>query len=82
MKRRNIFFNIINYEDRGMCIFSWIKKEENKYFYDFIKTLVQRKHRIEDNLVNFVFSYFENTYFSPDWWKGLTEEKRMKYKER
>lgn len=75
-KAEHLFFNIINYEDRGMCIFSWIKKEENKYFYDFIKTLVQRKHRIEDNLVNFVFSYFENTYFSPDWWKGLTEEKK------
>ncbi|MDG2951883.1 cytoplasmic protein [Exercitatus varius] len=69
----HLFFNVINYDNKGLCVFSWIKKEETNYFYDFIKTLIQREHRIEDNLVNFIFSYFENTFFSPTWWGKLTK---------
>lgn len=70
-----IFFNIVNYENRGFCIFSWIKKPETEIFYRFVKSLTKRTHRINDNLVNFVFSYFENTFISIDWFDKLDPNK-------
>lgn len=77
-----IFFNVVNYGGKGFCIFSWIKKPENEIFKIFIKTLSQRKHRIADNLVNFIFYHFENTFFSIDWWDKLDPAKQFKIKER
>lgn len=74
----HLFFNIINYDNRGLCVFSWIKKPETEYFYGFIRTLMQRKKRISDNLINFIFSYFENTFFSPMWWDRLTDVQKEK----
>lgn len=72
-----IFFNIVNYENRGFCIFSWIKKPETEIFYRFVKSLTQRRHRINDNLVNFVFYHFENTFISIDWFDKLDPDKNV-----
>lgn len=72
----HLFFNIVNIDNAGMCVFSWVKKPETEYFRGFINTLLQRKKRINDNLINFVFSYFENTFFSPAWWNRLNIEQR------
>lgn len=72
-----IFFNSINYNSRGFCIFSWFKKPETEIFYRFIKTLTQRRHRISDNLVNFIFYHFENTFFSISWFDRLKTENKL-----
>ncbi|WGE57159.1 cytoplasmic protein [Actinobacillus equuli] len=77
-----IFFNVVNYKGKGFCIFSWIKKPETEIFKRFVKTLTQRKHRIADNLVNFIFYHFENTFFSIDWWNKLEQAKQFEIKGR
>lgn len=75
-----IFFNVVNFNGRGFCIFSWIKKPESNNFYRFIKTLTQRKHRIADNLVNLIFFHFENSFFSIDWFNKLSFENQQAIK--
>ena len=73
-----MFFNAINCGDKGYVIFSWIKNDKNKFYYDFIKSFldIRTNRKKEDALVRFVFSFFENTYFSPIWWNSLTEKQK------
>ncbi|WP_419843328.1 cytoplasmic protein [Actinobacillus pleuropneumoniae] len=78
VKIHHMFFNVINSINKGYIIFSWIKEERNEFYYKFIKSFldIRTNKKKEDALVRLVFSFFENTYFSPVWWNSLNEKQK------
>ena len=74
-------FSLIATDDGGAAVFSW--PIDHSKSADVLKTLDglsggDRPHAI----VRFTFEFFENTYFSPDWWEDLEEEPRIALKKR
>ena len=74
-------FSLIATDDGGAAVFSWPIAHSKSA--DVLKTLDglssgERTHAV----VRFAFEFFENTYFSPDWWEDLEEETRISLKKR
>ena len=76
-----LHFPLIATDAGGAAVFSWLRK--HTICEEFINTL----HELPDDelphaIVRFTFEFFENTYFSPDWWDKLDKSVRVKLMER
>lgn len=74
-----ILFNCISYEGKGCFVFSWLD-EQSHYCNKFITSLLKlENNEIENALVRFCYSFSENTWASPSWWKllGIQEKKSI-----
>ena len=74
-------FSLIATDTGGAAVFSWPLPHFRSA--DVLKSLddltsEERSHAI----VRFAFEFFENTYFSPEWWEGIEQEVRISLKER
>ena len=72
-----LHFSLIPTDTGGAVIFSWHRGHSKAS--QFIETL----HRLPDDdlphaIVRFAFEFFENTYFSPQWWDRLDKSIRVK----
>ncbi|MGC6341924.1 cytoplasmic protein [Bisgaard Taxon 45] len=79
----HLFFNIVNEGDKGYIIFSWIKGDYDHYMHNFIKSFEKIKgknSKKSDALLRFTFSYFENTFFSIEWWSKLDKNQKEEIK--
>ena len=74
-------FSFLATDNGGAAVFSY--PSDHLMSERVLKSLnglpdAERTHAI----VRFAFEFFENTYFSPDWWDGLEHETRILLKER
>jgi len=60
--------------DLGILVFSWYGKCKTNE--NFLKSLMSLgKREVPDAIVRFAFGYLNNFYFSPKWWRQLSEDK-------
>ena len=76
-----LHFSLLATDTGGAAMFSWLR--EHGISEGFIDTL----HELPDDelpnaVIRFAFEFFENTYFSPEWWAGLDKPVQMKLMER
>jgi hypothetical protein len=77
-----ITFSVIATEVGGAVVFSWID-ETHGACTRFVESLNRlAKDRIGDAIVRFLFTYCENTFFSPSWWEAQAEQNRDKIRYR
>lgn len=74
-------FSLIATDAGGAVVFSWLT--EHRICEEFIGSL----HGLSDEelphaIVRFTFEFFENTYFSPDWWDKLDKSVGVNLMER
>jgi hypothetical protein len=68
-------FGIVTTHDGGAAVFCWRASEPIPGL--FVKSLLAKKReRLPHLLVQFIFAYIENTYFSETWWDSLSEVNR------
>ncbi|WP_305825070.1 YecA family protein [Massilia brevitalea] len=66
----HIIFNCISYDNAGCFVFSWIK-EHHEICRKFIDSLADlEKTELANALVRFSYSFAENTWASPVWWRS------------
>ena len=63
-------FSLIATDDGGAAVFSW--PADHRKSEDVMRTF----HSLSDDnlphaVIRFMFEFFENIYFSPEWWDGL-----------
>lgn len=69
----NLFFGFISRGGRNYFIFHWPSKFDK--VTEYIESVLNfNKVHLPDFLVQFIFNYVENTYFSESWWKNLKSE--------
>lgn len=74
-KLDRISFSILMKGSNGLIIFSCFKNEKKSIkFLESIDSIIDND--LPDSIVRFVFEFFENTYMSPTWWEGLSEENK------
>ncbi|WP_434339257.1 YecA family protein [Motilimonas cestriensis] len=67
-----VCFNSFASDGKGYVVFSWLKSAEIST--DFINTLLAVEPSKQFHaLVRFFFGYAENTFFSKNWWQGLSK---------
>lgn len=77
-----ITFSVIATEAGGAVVFSWID-ETHGACTRFIESLNRiQKSGIGDAIVRFLFTYCENTFFSPVWWETQSTTNQAKIRER
>ncbi|MGH9629267.1 MAG: hypothetical protein ACRD7E_13185, partial [Bryobacteraceae bacterium] len=70
-----LFFGMSASDSEGTAVFGW--RSEHAAPQRFVKSLLDRDHdRLPDSIVQFMFAYIENTYFSSDWWESLNARQR------
>ena len=74
-------FSLIATDDGGAAIFSWPADHAGS------KRVLMSLNDLSDAdqphaIIRFIFEFFENTYFSPDWWDGLEKHVQVQLKER
>ena len=74
-------FSLIATDDGGAAVFSW--PADHRKSQAFARTL----HELPDAdlphaIIRFTFEFFENTYFSPEWWDGLERQVQVSLRER
>lgn len=68
-------FSLIGTDSGGVVLFSWLG--ESEVGLKFIRSLDKLSDdEIVHAIVRFIFEFFENTYFAPEWWEGLTENEK------
>lgn len=68
-------FGVVSTATGGAFVFSWLSKY--KICNDFVNSLLSAPaDEIPSLLVEFMFAYVENTYFSKTWWDSLDQSKR------
>lgn len=73
----NIAVNTVNTESGHALVFSWPKSFTK--CTEFAESLINTNYEdLPSKLVELIFSYIENTYFSIDWLNGLENDKRLK----
>ncbi|HHF0483960.1 TPA: SEC-C domain-containing protein [Vibrio antiquarius] len=73
----HVLFNSFASDGRGYVVFSWLKSAQiSAAFIDTLLALEPSKHF--HALVRFFFGHAENTFFSEDWWNGLSGIARSK----
>jgi len=73
IKRRadHITFSLIATDSGEVAIFGWFGK--SLAAESLIKSLhLQTDDQIVHSIVRYVFEFFENAYYSPDWWESLS----------
>lgn len=69
----NLFFGFISNGGQNYVVFHWPKKYTKVTNYiESILTL--NKSELPNFIVQFIFRYVENTYFSEKWWNSLSNE--------
>jgi hypothetical protein len=64
-------FGIVATADGGAAVFVW--QAEDTAPQQFIESLLKRDNRrLPSLIVQFIFAYIENTYFSDCWWESLS----------
>ena len=81
IRSNSLAFSLCATDEGGAAIFSWPTDHEKSR--DAIRTL----HQLPDAalphaIIRFMFEFFENTYFSPDWWDNLEIPVQTLLKER
>ena len=70
-----LMFGIVSIPTGGAVVFSWLSKF--KLCNEFMESLLNiPKDDIPSIIIEFVFGYVENTYFSQSWWDSLDQAKR------
>ena len=74
-------FSLTATDDGGVAVFSWLSDHRKS------ETVMRTFHEIPDAdvphaIIRFTFEFFENTYFSPEWWDGLKCQVQASLKER
>ena len=69
-------------DNTGAALFVWHKQHDNacRAFVDSLRTLPGSE--IPHAITRLVFSFCENSYFSPPWWNGLPGPTREALQER
>ena len=71
-KLDRISLSILMRNSNGLIIFSCFKTEIKSI--DFLKSISSISNNdLPDAIARFVFEYFENNYFSPNWWDSLSD---------
>lgn len=80
IKPEYLVFNAFSSNGKGFVVFSWLKKA--KIIDEFIQSLLSiNNSEMYSHLVSFFFSSAENSFISPDWWRGLSNIQRNKIEE-
>ncbi|WP_429239636.1 YecA family protein [Aeromonas veronii] len=67
----NMSVSIINDDTQSIVILSWLKNSR-KTCIEFMSTLLSLNyHQLKNEIINYVFSHFENIYMKPSWWDAL-----------
>jgi len=73
-------FGIVSTDTGGAFVFSWLA--EFQACNRFVRSILEREvGEIPSVLVEFIFAYVANTYFSEKWWRGLDETRRARIME-
>jgi hypothetical protein len=76
-----LYFSLIATDTGGAAVFAWLPG--NVVCEKFVVSLDSlADSAIPHAIVRYAFEFFENTYFSPDWWDRLNQETRSKLVER
>ena len=76
-----ISLSLIATDDGGAAVFTW--PSDQRHCHSIMTTFGDLSEKEQPHaIVRFVFEFFENTYYSPDWWDGLGEEKQSFLMER
>jgi hypothetical protein len=76
-----LYFSLIATDTGGAAVFSWLPG--NIVCEKFVASFDSlADSAIPHAIVRYAFEFFENTYFSPDWWDRLDLETRSKLVER
>lgn len=74
-------FSLIPAETSGAAVFSWPARHSKSEV--IMKTLDElTDSALPHAIIRFAFEFFENTYFSPEWWEDLDERVQFLLKER
>jgi hypothetical protein len=69
---QGLAFGVVATDTGGAVVFSW--PSEYDACHSFMDTLLQRGvDELPSLVVQFMFAYVENTYFSHEWWHALPE---------
>ena len=78
---KHLTFSLIATKSGGIAMFSWIG--ENTPAKKLIGSLnSQSDKQISHSIVRYIFEFFENSYFSPNWWEGLTDKTKQSLERR
>jgi SEC-C motif len=69
-----LFFGLIATDGGGTAVCGW--RPEHKRVKLFVESLADQGANLSSALVQFMFAHIENTFFSEEWWNGLTGEQR------
>ncbi len=71
----NIAINTLNTEDGYALVFTWLKGFTK--CSEFVDSLLGiNSQSLPSILIELIFSYIENTYFSMSWFNGLEKDKK------
>lgn len=69
--QETLLFGIVPISSGGACVMTWLNSE--KAPRDFVNSLLKsNEENLPNVLVQFMFAFVENTYFSEKWWKTLS----------
>jgi hypothetical protein len=69
---QELLFGIVATADGGAIVFSW--RAGDTAPNRFVQSLLAKEwQRLPSLVVQFIFAYVENTYFSSDWWESLSK---------
>lgn len=72
---QELMFGVVATPDGGAAIFTWQACDSAPN--QFVGSLLAKEKRSLPSLVvQFIFAYIENTYFSGDWWTSLSRANR------
>lgn len=75
----HVVFNSFSSAGKGYVVFSWLKSSTK--ILSFINSLLSlESNKIFSALIRFFFGVAENTFTSPVWWNGLSDEQKDKIK--
>lgn len=70
---QNLFYGIISSNEKHYLVFHWLRK--HALVTDYIESILNLKESLLTSfLVQFMFNYVENTFFSEIWWESLAVE--------
>ena len=76
-----VSFSLIPTDSGGAAVFSWPASHLKSA--EVMQTLYELSNSaLPHAIIRFAFEFFENTYFSPEWWEGLEESARISLKQR
>ena len=74
-------FSLIATDDGGAAVFTW--PTDHQMSHDVMASLNDLPEADQPHaIVRFTFEFFENTYFSPEWWDSLEKQVQVQLKTR